>query len=108
MVEDDAKTTAVAQVREALLFGESVSMVRLGQGLPEIDQILYWLREGRNPDVMTMLKERGTAAAFEKWVREAVAGLRMVALADPKHGQAADGLEKARIAFAKAYMPRQG
>ena len=108
MAEDDAKAAAVAQVRDALLFGESVSMVRLGQGLPEVDQILYWLREKRNPDVMTMLKEHGTAADFEKRVREAVAGLRIVALADPKHGQAADGLEQARIAFAKAYMPRHG
>ena len=106
--EDDAKAAAVTQVREALLFGESVSMVRLGQGLPEIDQVLYWLREDRNPNVMTMLNESGTALALEKWVREAVAGLRAVALADPKHGQAADGLERARIAFAKAYLPRPG
>lgn len=106
--EDDAKAAAVTQIREALLFGESVSMVRLGQGLPEVDQVLYWLREDRNPNVMTMLNERGTALAFEKWVREAVAGLRVVALADPKHGQAADGLERARVAFAKAYLPRQG
>jgi hypothetical protein len=108
MAEDDAKTAAVAQVREALLFAESVSMVRLGQGLPEIDQMLHWLREGRNPNVMTMLEDRGTAMAFVKWALDAVAGLRMVALADPKHGQAADGLEQARIAFAKAYLPRQG
>ena len=105
--EDDAKAAALTQVREALLFGESVSIVRLGQGLPEIDQVLHWLREDRNTNVMTMLMERGTAAAFEKWVREAVAGLRVVALADPKHGQAADGLEQARIAFARAYLPRQ-
>ena len=105
--DDDAKAAAVTQVREALLFGESVSIVRLGQGLPEIDQVLHWLRGNRNPNVMMMLKERGTALAFEKWVREAVAGLRMVALADPKHGQAADVLEQARIAFAKVYLPRQ-
>ncbi len=106
MAETDAKTAAVDQVREALLFGEKVSTVRLGQGLPEIDQVLHWLRGNRNPNVVTALEERGMPEAFEKWVRDAVAGLRMVALADPKHGQAADGLEKARIAFAKAYMPR--
>ncbi len=81
-------------------------MIRLGQGLPEIDQILYWLQEDHDPNVMTMLEDRATAAAFEKWVRDAVAGLRMMALADPKHGQAAEGLEKARIAFAMAYLPR--
>jgi hypothetical protein len=106
MAEVDAKAAALAQVREALLFAESVSMVRLGQGLPEIEQMLHWLREGSNPDVMTVLEERGTAAAFVKWTLDAVAGLRMVALADPKHGQAADGLEHARVAFAKAYLPR--
>jgi hypothetical protein len=106
VADADAKTAAVARVREALLFGEKVSMDRLGQGLPEIDQVLYWLREDHDPDVMTLLEERGMAATFEKWVREAVAGLRMVALADPNHGQAADGLEKARIAFAMAYLPR--
>ena len=108
MAEEDAKTAALAQVREALLFAESASMVRLGQGMPEIEQMLHWLREGRNPDVMTMLEDRGTAAAFVKWALDAVAGLRMVALADPKHGQAADALEHARVAFAKAYLPRQG
>ena len=55
----------------------------MGGGLPEIDQVLYWLREDRNPNVMIMLNERGTALIFEKWVRDAVAGLRVVALADP-------------------------
>lgn len=106
MAGTDAKTAAVTQVREALLFGKKISTIRLGQGLPEIDQILAWLQEDHDANVMTMLEDRATATAFEKWVRDAVAGLRMMALADSRHGQAAEALEKGRIAFAMAYLPR--